>query len=177
MTSGFGKRIVAWGRGIAGAATGLALAAVLALSGAVAASASELPESASGKTVTRAYDDVRFDLESAIVNRGLVIDYVSHIGEMLARTGGDVGSDKQIFTKAEAMLFCSARLSRAAMEARAGNLAFCPYAVFLFETPDAPGQVTVGYRKLPETGSDASKAALANVNALLEEIVQEAAGE
>ena len=69
------------------------------------------------------------------------------------------------------------RLSRAAMEAAPGNIAFCPYAVFLYETPDAPGKVTVGYRRLAETGSDASKKALADVNALLAEIVAEAAGE
>jgi len=128
-------------------------------------------------TVERAYDDVRFDVENAIIDRGLVIDYVSHIGDMLARTGADVGSDVTVYTRAETMLFCSARLSRAAMEADAANIAYCPYGVFLFETPDAPGSVTVGYRKLQETGSEASKAALAEVNALLAEIVAEAAGE
>ncbi|WP_037545417.1 DUF302 domain-containing protein [Stappia stellulata] len=157
------------------------IAAVALLSAAAAVgptrAQSGLPETASGATVEAAYDDVRFDLESAIVNRGLVIDYVSQIGEMLARTGADVGSDATVFTKAESMLFCSARLSRAAMEAAPGNIAFCPYAVFLYETPDQPGKVTVGYRRLDETGSDASKKALANVNALLAEIVAEATGE
>ena len=63
------------------------------------------------------------------------------------------------------------------MEAAPGNIAFCPYAVFFYETPDQPGKVTVGYRRLDETGSDASKKALAEVNALLAEIVAEATGE
>ena len=139
--------------------------------------APELPGGVEAHTVERPYDDVRFDLENAIINRGLVIDHVSHIGEMLARTGADVGSDKVVFEHADAMMFCSARLSRAAMEASAGNIAFCPYVVFAFETPDAPGQVTVGFRKLEETGSDASRKALADVNGLLSEIVKEAAGE
>ncbi|MBM20961.1 MAG: DUF302 domain-containing protein [Stappia sp.] len=144
---------------------------------AFAQSAPELPEGVVSHTVERPYDDVRFDMENAIINRGLVIDHVSHIGEMLARTGADVGSDKVVFANADAMMFCSARLSRAAMEASAGNIAFCPYVVFAFETPDAPGRVTVGFRKLEETGSDASRKALADVNALLSEIVAEAAGE
>jgi uncharacterized protein (DUF302 family) len=165
------------GHGMTFVRTGLAALMIVAGAAGDAQAQSGLPEAASGTTVERAYDDVRFDLESAIVNRGLVIDYVSHIGDMLARTGADVGSEATIFTKAESMLFCSARLSRAAMEAAPGNIAFCPYAVFLYETPDAPGKVTVGYRRLAETGSDASKKALADVNALLAEIVAEAAGE
>lgn len=165
------------GYGMTFVRAGLAAIVIAAGISGVARAQSGLPAAASGTTVDRAYDDVRFDLESAIVNRGLVIDYVSHIGDMLARTGADVGSEVTIFTKAESMLFCSARLSRAAMEADAGNIAFCPYAVFLYETPDQPGKVTVGYRRLDETGSDASKKALADVNALLAEIVAEAAGE
>ncbi len=120
------------------------------------------------------YDDVRFALENAIVNRGLVIDYVSHIGEMLSRTGADVGGSKAIFKNAESMLFCSAVLSRAAMEADPANLAYCPYAVFVYEAADTPGEIMVGYRQVSETGSEASKKALADVNTLLDDIAKEA---
>ena len=127
--------------------------------------------------VERSYEDVRFDLENAIINRGLVIDHISNVGEMLARTAADVGSETQVFVNAEALLFCSARLSRAAMEAAPENVAFCPYSVFLYETPDAPGKVSVGYRPLPEQGSEASRTAIAEVNALLAGIVEEAGGE
>ncbi|GAB4519331.1 MAG: hypothetical protein Tsb0019_19820 [Roseibium sp.] len=127
--------------------------------------------------VEAAFEDVRFDLENAIVNRGLVIDYVSHIGTMLARTGEDVGSDKKLYANAQSMLFCSANLSRKAMEADPANIAYCPYAVFVYETAEKPGSVTVGYRHLNETGSDASKAAIADVNALLDEIARDASGQ
>lgn len=125
-------------------------------------------------TAKAEFEDVRFALEIAIVNRGLVIDYTSHIGEMLDRTGSDVGGKKTIFSNAESMLFCSAVLSRAAMEADPLNLAYCPYAVFVYETPDSPGSINVGFRHLSETGSDASKKAIADVNALLDEIAKEA---
>ena len=59
-------------------------------------------------TVEGEFEDVRFALENAIVNRGLVVDYVSHIGDMLARTGADVGAKKDIYANAQSMLFCSA---------------------------------------------------------------------
>jgi len=139
--------------------------------------AQSAPEGVTAYQVEATFEDVRFDLENAIVNRGLVIDYVSHIGEMLNRTAQDVGGEKQIFVEAQSMLFCSANLSRKAMEAEAINIAYCPYSVFVYELPDQPGMVTVGYRKLAETGSEASKAAIADVNALLDELAREAAGE
>lgn len=156
------------------------LAASLAICAGGAVSAAELPkadvpEGVTAYKVVADYEDVRFGLENAIVNHGLVIDYASHIGEMLSRTGADVGSSKEIYTNADAMLFCSAVLSRKAMEADPANISYCPYVVFAYETPEAAGNVTVGFRRLPETGSDASKAAIADVNALLDEIIREAA--
>ena len=154
----------------------IALAGI-AVSGTVSTSAQTVPEGVTAYQVSAAFDDVRFDLENAIVNHGLVIDYVSHIGDMLDRTAQDVGSQKQIFVKAQSMLFCSANLSRKVMEAAAANIAYCPYSVFVYETPDQPGTVTVGYRHLGETGSDASKAAIGEVNALLDAIAKEAAGQ
>ncbi len=149
----------------------------LAIVAAGSLSAQTMPEGVVAYNVESVFEDVRFDLENAIVNRGLVIDYVSHIGDMLARTSEDVGGKKEIFVNAQTMLFCSANLSRKVMEADAGNIAFCPYALFVYETPDKPGNVTVGYRKLDESGSDASKAAIAEVNQLLDEISREASGQ
>lgn len=157
-------------------AGGLALIAAAAVSG-PAARAADLIEGVTAYTLEAPFEDVRFDLEGAIVNRGLVIDYTSHIGDMLARTAADVGASKDVFVNAQSMLFCSAVLSRKAMEADPANIAYCPYTVFVYETPDAPGTVTVGFRRLAETGSDASKAAIGEVNALLDEIVREAAGQ
>lgn len=127
-------------------------------------------------TVDRPYDEVRQDLEDAIVNRGFVVDYNARIGEMLARTATDVGAGKQVYVNAEAMQFCSAVLSRNAMEADPANIAFCPYVLFVYEAADTPG-VTVGHRKMGEGEGDASKAALKAVDDLLTEIAQEAAGQ
>jgi len=141
------------------------------------ATAQSMPDGVTAYQVEAAFEDVRFDLENAIVNKGLVIDYVSHIGDMLARTSEDVGGSKEIFLKAQSMLFCSADLSRKAMEADAANIAYCPYSLFVYEIPEQPGTVTIGYRQLSETGSEESRAAIAAVNQLLDTIAREASGQ
>ncbi|MBE0453105.1 DUF302 domain-containing protein [Roseovarius autotrophicus] len=110
------------------------------------------------------FDDATFAVESAIVGRGLVIDLRSHVGEMLNRTGADVGSDVKIFEAADIFLFCSATLSREVMEADPMNIAHCPYGIFVAERE---GGVMVGYRNMPE-------GEMQKVQAFLDEIVQEA---
>ncbi|WP_224825735.1 DUF302 domain-containing protein [Cognatishimia sp. MH4019] len=110
------------------------------------------------------FDDATFAVESAIVGQGLVIDYVSHTGEMLNRTGADVGSDVQLFTAADIFLFCSATLSRKVMEADPANIAHCPYGIFV---TDKDGSVEIGYRHYPE-------GPMQEVQAPLDSIVQKA---
>ena len=119
------------------------------------------------------YEDVKFELNDAIIRRGLAVDYIGHINNMLERTGADVGSSKRIYVNAEFFLFCSAKLSRAMVEADPGNLGFCPYVVFLYEAAAKPGEIVIGYRR-PPAGNDASKQALAAIDTLLDGIVKDA---
>ncbi|WP_324754246.1 DUF302 domain-containing protein [Roseovarius sp. Pro17] len=136
------------------------LAGILALAAA--------PASATDQAVTYpfegSFDDAAFAVENAIVGRGLVIDYVSHTGEMLNRTGADVGSTKELFVEADIFLFCSAQVSRKVMEADPMNIAHCPYGIFV---ADQGGEVMIGYRTYPE-------GPMQDVQALLDGIVQEA---
>ncbi len=120
------------------------------------------------------FDDVRFELNNAIVGRGLAIDFNGQVSKMLERTGADVGSTKPIYKKAEYFTFCSAKLSRQAMEADGANISVCPYVVFIYEKAAAPGTVHVGYRKAPLAGSAASKKALGEINKLLDGIAKDA---
>jgi len=113
------------------------------------------------------FDEATFAVESAIIDRGLVVDYVSHVGEMLNRTGKDVGSDKKIFEAADVFLFCSAVTSRKVMEADPMNIAYCPYGIFV---ADQGGKVVVGYRTYPE-------GPMQEVQSLLDEIAREATSE
>jgi uncharacterized protein (DUF302 family) len=112
------------------------------------------------------FEDAAFSVESAIVGKGLVIDYVSHVGEMLNRTGGDVGSDVELFKEADIFVFCSAVVSRKVMEADPMNIAHCPYGIFV---ADHGGEILVGYRNYPE-------GPMQEVQALLDGIVNEALG-
>jgi uncharacterized protein (DUF302 family) len=112
------------------------------------------------------FDDATFAVENAIISRGLTIDHVSHVGEMLNRTGADLGSTVEIFDAADVYLFCSAVISRLAMEADPLNIAQCPYGVFV---TDKDGLVSVGYRKMPGDS-------LAPVQELLDAIAQEVSG-
>ena len=127
------------------------------------------PLAAQDHMVSYAYDgsfeDATFAVENAIIGKGLVIDYVSHTGEMLNRTAADVGSDVEIFKAADIFLFCSAVLSRKVMEADPANIAHCPYGIFVTDTK---GEVAIGYRTYPE-------GPMQEVQAFLDEIVKSAA--
>ncbi len=112
------------------------------------------------------FDDAVFAVENAILGEGLVIDHVSHVGEMLNRTGGDVGSDAALFENADIFLFCSALVSRQVMEADPMNITHCPYGIFVMENADG---VIVGHKDYP----DGSMQAVEN---LMQQIVAEAIG-
>lgn len=112
------------------------------------------------------FEDATFAVESAIVGQGLVIDYVSHVGDMLNRTGADVGSDTMIFKNADIFLFCSAVISRQVMEQDPMNITHCPYGIFVMENEDG---VIVGHKDYP----DGSMQAVEN---LMQQIVAEAIG-
>ena len=127
-------------------------------------------------TKAAAYDDVRFELNEAIIGKGLNIEQTGDIAQMLERTGPDVGSTKPIYKHAGFFSFCSARLSRRMMEADPANIALCPYVVFIYEAVGKPGEVVVGYRRpvAPAGAPEPSREALAAVDALLDGIAREA---
>lgn len=116
----------------------------------------------------QSFDDATFAVESAILNHGLVLEGTSHIGSMLARTREDVGSDVELFEAAEAFSFCSARVSRKAMEADIMNIQYCPYAIFVMQEKDSD-TVTIGFRDYPGKSMEP-------VRDLLTSISREAAG-
>ncbi|MBS0123354.1 DUF302 domain-containing protein [Thetidibacter halocola] len=117
----------------------------------------------------QSFDDVVFGLESAILDRGLVIDSVSHTGEMLERTRVDVGSDVVLFEQADVFSFCSAALSRKVMEVDPMNIVFCPYDIFVMVQPSRPDVTVIGFRSLPE-------GPMKEIEALLDGIAKAAIG-
>jgi len=123
------------------------------------------------------YENVREDLINAITGRGLVVDHNSHVAKMLDRTGQDLGTTKKIFgeDQGQTFSFCSSVISRKTMEADPHNIMFCPYTIALYTTLAEPKKVYLAYRR-PQRADDsaASKAALKEVEALLDGIAREA---
>ncbi|TCS69228.1 hypothetical protein EDC61_12120 [Sulfuritortus calidifontis] len=121
------------------------------------------------------FDDVRESAVMAIENRGMKIDHQSYIADMLARTGRDIGLTRQVYLRGDQIQFCKADLSRAMMEADPRNIAFCPFIVNIYVTPDKPDVVNVAYRKpLAPGAGKASRKALADIEKMLNEIAHEA---
>lgn len=120
------------------------------------------------------FDDVKQMLVLTIENRGLVVNHESQVGQMLERTGRDIGASKRIYEKAELVEFCSANLSRQVMEADPRLLAFCPFGIGIYTLPDEPGTVHLVYRRPRLDGDGKAAQALKQVDQLLHDIVQEA---
>jgi hypothetical protein len=146
-------------------------AAVLAAGLVLSSHAAQAQEDVTIYQTETPFEDVTFSVNDAIVNLGYVVDYHGHIGDMLKRTAEDVGADTKLYRNAEFMQFCSAVVSRKVMEQNTGNIAYCPYIIFVYETEAEPGTVNVGFRRLPEgEGRD-------QVNEILDGIAKEAAGQ
>lgn len=125
-------------------------------------------------TARGSFEDVKQTLVLAIENRGLVVNHQSNVGDMLARTGKDLGAEKQIYARAEVLEFCSATLSRKVMEADHRLLALCPYGIGIYVLPGDVERVHLVYRRPSVGAASPASEALLKVDQLLHEIVQEA---
>lgn len=143
---------------------------LLAFAASLALATAAIADGVTRYTVEAEFDDIAFGVESAIQDRGFVIDNISRVGKMLNRTAADVGATTQLYTRADVYQFCSATLSRKMMEADIENIAHCPYGIFVYEAAAAPGTIHVGYRNLPA-------GPMQEVQALLDDIAREAAEE
>jgi len=124
-------------------------------------------------SVESVFEDVSIDIDNAIANRGFVVDYKGHVGEMLNRTADDVGSSNMVYLYADTWQFCSSVLSRQMVEINPSNIAYCPYIIYAFELTSQPGTVVVGFRK-HETQDSASEDILRTIDDQLEMIIKEA---
>ena len=124
------------------------------------------------RSVAADYDQVWSDLTMALNERGLVISSVSHVGEMLERTGKALNDNTKIFARAKVMEFCSAIISRKMMEKDPHYIAFCPYQIMVYSLPQDPGKVYLAYRRLL-WGHVKDRAVLEAVENLLDGLVTE----
>lgn len=153
--------------------TTLALALALSLP---ALPAAAQPIVSYAKTGAR-FEAVRDDLKTAIENKGLVVDYQAQIGKMLERTGKDLGAAKPVYADAQSLQFCGAALSLKLMQADPANVVLCPFTLVVYARADQPQQVVVAYRRpLRPGGSAATRTALRELDALLDDVAREAVG-
>jgi uncharacterized protein (DUF302 family) len=127
------------------------------------------------RSKTGDFDDVRMDLNSAILATGVTIQSQGNIAAMLGKTASDLGATETVYARAEFVAICSAHFSRTLMEADPTNVAFCPFTVFAYEAKAKPGEIVVGYRpvQVPASQGERAKAAADAVNKLLAGIVEQ----
>ena len=96
------------------------------------------------------FDTVLDGAKNAIQERGLYINNIMHLGEMLERTGKDLGLGGPIYSRAESIEFCSATLSRKMTEENPQRLVNCPFILSIYALPGQEGKTFVVHRTIPE---------------------------
>ncbi|VAW96801.1 hypothetical protein MNBD_GAMMA22-1215 [hydrothermal vent metagenome] len=119
------------------------------------------------------YANVRDDLELAITGGGIKINTIAHTGDMLIRTGKDIGAKKIIYKHAEAFEFCSATISRATMEADPRNFMFCPYIIYVYQLSQDKNTIYIMYRRPSYGTNKKSNKALRAVETMLKNMISE----
>ncbi len=136
--------------------------------------ASTSPETVVIYAVSGDYDDVWDDVKMALGDRGLVISTISHVGEMIARTGKALGRTRPIFARAKVMSFCSAVISRNMLEQNPHLVAYCPYEIAVYSLPGAETTIYLSYRHI-DWPDPQDRPVLDAVEGLLDGIVRDVA--
>ncbi len=117
------------------------------------------------------FEDINESVRMAITDGGMIVSGTLHISDMLNRTGKDIGFDKNIFKKAEAVEFCSALISHKMAAVHPANVSMCPFTIAIYELNDEPGVVYLSYRRVKLLGN--GKKVEEDIIALLQGIVDE----
>lgn len=120
------------------------------------------------------FDDVLEGLKLAIEERGMYINNVMHMGEMLERTGKDLGLDTPIYARAESIEFCSAILSREMTSEDPARIVNCPFIISVYALPNKEGTTFVAHREIPQDQVEGS-AVMARIATMLKEVAAAAA--
>jgi uncharacterized protein (DUF302 family) len=119
------------------------------------------------------FSDVMDGLKLAIQQRGMFINNIMQMNEMLDRTGADLGLGGPLFGQAESVEFCSAVLSRKMITEDPRRIVNCPFIIAVYTLPDDPDTTYVAHRKIPEAETAGSEA-MKEVATMFEEIAGDA---
>jgi len=147
----------------------LVLAALAALPATVSAGgAYAVYESDSG------FETVMEGAKTAILERGMYVNNIMHMGEMLERTGKDLGMDEKIYERAESIEFCSAVLSRKMTAEDPSRIVNCPFILSIYTLPGQPDKTFVAHRVIPAEEVESSEV-MAEVADMLKGVAEGAA--
>lgn len=120
------------------------------------------------------FDDVLDALKLAIEERGMYINNLMHLSDMLERTGKDLGDTSPVYGRAESVEFCSSVLSREMTREDPARLVNCPFIVSVYTLPNRPGATFVVHREIPADQA-AGSPVMAKVAAMLSDVARAAA--
>lgn len=93
------------------------------------------------------FEDVKFELETAITNKGFTLNDALHISEMLQRTAKDIGIDKPVYIQSESLSFCSAILTHQFAQSHPAYMVLCPLTLSIYTTVIEPDITYIAFRK------------------------------
>lgn len=125
---------------------------LMAMLGAGSAQAQSPSDLVSLALPTADYARVRQALREAVEEQGLIFTPPNAFGEMLARTGKDLGQGESPYDQAEIFQFCSVVLSWQLVREDPAQIGRCPLSIALYTLRDEPGTVHLVYRS-PGDGS------------------------
>jgi uncharacterized protein (DUF302 family) len=96
------------------------------------------------------YQDIRDELIRTIEDKGMVISFISHAGNMLKRTQNTATVNGNLYENAEIILFCKAELSHELSASDVHSLILCPQAIAIYTLKNQPQTVYMSIRKGPE---------------------------
>jgi len=96
------------------------------------------------------FETVMDGAKMSIQERGMYINNVMHMDEMLERTGKDLGLGGKIYEKAQSIEFCSAVLSRKMTSEDPRRIVNCPFILSVYVLPDRPDKTYVAHRTVSE---------------------------
>ena len=120
------------------------------------------------------FDTLMEATKLAIQERGLYINKILHMSDMLRRTGQALGAQDPIYARAESIEFCSAVLSRKMTQENPARLVNCPFILAIYTLPDQPGKTFLAYRAIPQgeiEGSEAMRAVAEMLSGIAEEAI------
>lgn len=131
-------------------------------------------EKATAVVITKAgtsFDEINDNVRMAITDDGMIVSGTLHISDMLNRTGKDIGFDKNVFKKSEAVEFCSALISHKMAVVHPANVSMCPFTIAIYELNSEPDVIYLSYRRVKLLGD--GKKVEDDIVALLQNIVDE----